>query len=923
MATRWAAIEPSVGFRNIAGTDGDPEAAKTSPKTGTLHGWRRLWRRCCAGAEAVRACIFSLQRWARVWAGVLDLAYVAWVVRVPLIALLAGLLLMGFAPQAQDLLVDLADDTTRVEMFLLLVMIWVAVTTYASYLLLGTDRRLLDRAIATKNSDAKAYQRSEVIRTAMPYVLGALPFVIVFIASKRSEVNLPDITDAGKIAAVKLSLSWFSYYLYLLFAFFTLMSLWRPKAICALLNKGEAAPKGLDERMPARLKFGVSAAGADPPRPTEHHVGPLLLMIVFLASAAIFICGPNQVAEWLPRALIVPVVLGGWLPLLTCLSALGRRLRAPLISGGFLLLALVSAVFGDNHSVRRIVTAQAAPPSDAGAYSPMTLNDAVLLWMKENGCESDRDQCPRPIIVAGAGGASRAGFFTASVIGNLMDGAGHYVATAMPALDPTAVRKRIFAISGVSGGSVGAVMTVAAMARGGVDTKQPCTKPKPTLWYSDEINNWRDCLEALTAGDFLTPVVLGLIFNDSLSFGVWPDRAEVLERSWEDRFADLTQASADPDWRNKCPGDLRCAFMTLRPKPGQWLPLLVINGTSSATGRRIITSVLAPDYTADDCPTLAPSQFAAETKRLEAARKRALIKDRPAAQQAVGTDLNEDACLLFLESNSFHELLDSRREPDRWTRFMVWLRGLRPSQVMNDVTLSTAAHNSARFPLISPPGAVRNRNHQVIDRIVDGGYVDNYGALTALELAQAIHAIEPKLAPFVLSVSNDPDEDPDLNPLDVPDGAFLSDIMVPFDAIMSARSGHGRLAMGQVEAVLDHLAGSACGAQTARVRVWPQFISTAREGNSVLHDDTGSEDKTISEKKISRPVSMSWWLSTPIQIHLHQQTEETRSNNKNQADMGKIWTALDKPAGCIGQQVMPSAAAEAKRAKRPATAPPD
>jgi len=237
------------------------------------------------------------------------------------------------------------------------------------------------------------------------------------------------------------------------------------------------------------------------------------------------------------------------------------------------------------------------------------------------------------------------------------------------------------------------------------------------------------------------------------------------------------------------------------------------------------------------------------------------------------------------------------------------------SQVMNDITLSTAAHNSARFPLISPPGAVRNRKHQVIDRIVDGGYIDNYGALTALELAQAIHAIEPKLAPFVLSVSNDPDEDPDLNPLDAPDGAFLSDITVPFEAIMSARSGHGRLAMSQVEAVLDHLAGPACGAQTARVRVWPQFISTAREANSVSEDDTSSEDKTIREKKISRPVSMSWWLSTPIQIHLHQQTEGTRSDNKNQTDLGNIWIALDKPQGCVGQRVMPSAAEAQRRAK--------
>jgi hypothetical protein len=260
---------------------------------------------------------------------------------------------------------------------------------------------------------------------------------------------------------------------------------------------------------------------------------------------------------------------------------------------------------------------------------------------------------------------------------------------------------------------------------------------------------------------------------------------------------------------------------------------------------------------------------------------------------------------------------------------MVWLRGLGHSQEMNDVALSTAAHNSARFPLISPPGAVRNRKHQVIDRIVDGGYIDNYGALTALELAQAIHAIRPKLAPFVLSISNDPDEDPELNPLDAPDGAFLSDITVPFEAIMSARSGHGRLAMRNVEAVLDHMAVPACGAQTARVRVWPQFMPTAdersllpeedgtiRENSSIPEGQAAAETKTDKGRKISRPVSMSWWLSTPIQIHLRQQTEGSRSDNQNQADMGKIWTALDKPRGCVGQPMTPSAAGE-----QPATRP--
>jgi hypothetical protein len=886
----WVKGESTVDFREAVTADAGLKGRATeSRETKTRERGRRRSHETRASGRA------------RIWGSLLDLAYVAWVVRVPLIALFVGVMLMYSAPQAQDLLVDLVQSL-RLASFLLLVAVWVAVTTYASFLLLGTDRRLLDHSLALKSSDGVAYRRLERFRTAMPYVLGTLPFVIVFVAAIRSLYNLPDIEDDVTLSGAQWAL-WRSIgYTFALIVLFGYLSFTRPKAVCGLLDKAEAAVKRLNDKMPKWmpkwLTFGILAAGPNPAVRTRHYLGPVVLFAVFAASAIIFVFGPNAVADWLPRALIIPVVLGGWLPLLTLLSAFGRRWRAPLISGSLLVLAILSAAVGDNHSVRRVNTADSAPQvKTAGPaaplklYSTMKLNNAVDLWMEENGCKADPSQCPRPIIVAGAGGASRAGFFTASVIGRLMDNAQENVS-----MDAAAVRNRIFAISGVSGGAVGAVMTVAAMARAGDETRQPCTNGKPTLWYGDTIGKWQDCLEALTAGDFLTPVVLGLIFNDRIDFGLWQDRAAVLEQSWENRFADLTRAAAYPTWKDKCPGDLRCPFMMLRPEPGRWLPLLVLNGTSATTGRRIVTSILETQYGAQDCPTRAPTQSKKDLEKQAELIRGRVPQDRPAFELA-GASGEQDECLLFLESTRFHELLASKRKAGLWERVMSRLGGFDTDKVMDDVTLSTAAHNSARFPLISPPGAVRNRQNQVIDRIVDGGYVDNYGALTALELAQAIHAIEPRLAPFVLTVSNDPDEDPDLYPLDAPDGTFLSDIVIPVETVMNARTGHGRLAKGQVEAVLDHLADPACGAQTAHVRVWPQFAK---------------KDGDIKE---SRPVSMSWWLSKPIQIHLHQQTEGTRNQNQNHAEVEKTWTALDKPPGCVGRKVAPSAVEEQQRAK--------
>ena len=81
--------------------------------------------------------------------------------------------------------------------------------------------------------------------------------------------------------------------------------------------------------------------------------------------------------------------------------------------------------------------------------------------------------------------------------------------------------------------------------------------------------------------------------------------------------------------------------------------------------------------------------------------------------------------------------------------------------------------------MISPPGAVRNAKHNVVDRVVDGGYIENYGAITAMELAVAINAVRPELAPFVLIISNDPDENPIINKIDVPDAIFLPNVLIP------------------------------------------------------------------------------------------------------------------------------------------------
>src|SRR5262249_32732161 len=158
---------------------------------------------------------------------------------------------------------------------------------------------------------------------------------------------------------------------------------------------------------------------------------------------------------------------------------------------------------------------------------------------------------------------------------------------------------------------------------------------------------------------------------------------------------------------------LECPFLALRPRSRHWIPLLVLNGTSEATGGRILTTSLEMTYTPQTkCPTA----------------------------------VAHVACPLFVGAESFHDLLKTNIMPGGWSGRLGFIeRYLLSGREGDDVRLSTAAHNSARFPFISPPGSIRNQDNMLADRIVDGGYFENYGALTAKELALAVHAVAPQL----------------------------------------------------------------------------------------------------------------------------------------------------------------------------------
>lgn len=344
------------------------------------------------------------------------------------------------------------------------------------------------------------------------------------------------------------------------------------------------------------------------------------------------------------------------------LARLGAR-RQPVLLVLVLWLVLSSALGpGGYHDARTDLATQGGAPR-------LTLDGAWRDWRARNPAARPEDDGGRRAIpmvfVAASGGGIRAAYWTASSLAKTIDAAGG--------------ADRLFVLSGASGGSVGSAFYATHLRTGRSGPAWPA--------------------ETLGDEDHVAPTWSWMLYGDLpqafLHVDLGPDRAEVLERSWEQGWSNTRDASVGRIarlWREGPPssGDLADGFRTT--SPGR--PLLLLNATSVREGCRLNVSVLDAD---------------------------------------VGRDRTVEQCLALrgFELGSAPEPLES---PLAGTEDLVDL--LCDQQ---DLRISTAAHLSSRFPYVSPSGRVPRCGHE--DRgsyAVDGGYFDNTGASAIVELWRAL-----------------------------------------------------------------------------------------------------------------------------------------------------------------------------------------
>ena len=374
-----------------------------------------------------------------------------------------------------------------------------------------------------------------------------------------------------------------------------------------------------------------------------------VLFIFSLALSVIFLwlpISPVLVLDYLGAISITALALTFITVAFSTIYNWGRRFsqkeysRNNKIPAVFILivLALVLSAFNinDNHQIRHFERLD-----DTDYIQSLSLKQSFEDWLghrrdldKFKLASSEANSKEYPVYVVSAeGGGIFAAYHAAITLSRLNDTISEF-------------SEHVFAISGVSGGSLGATI-YSSLVKENIDARQGVNK------IEDKAHN-------LLERDFLSPILAMAFYPDFVqrflpfSINDW-DRARGLEVGLEESW-NLTQDAPNP---------LQQAYSEFWD-PRDFAPALVLNTTIVETGERLLFS---------------PFKF----------KTRAIIFD-------------------FKNANF-------------------------------DIPLSTTAVLSARFPLVTPVGWVSAGINNGKDkfRLADGGYFDNSGVVTALDITRALN----------------------------------------------------------------------------------------------------------------------------------------------------------------------------------------
>ena len=472
----------------------------------------------------------------RFWDRVAWLARALWACRVSVLSGLAGLILFYVAVPAQNLFADqsfagLYQVLYWLGVFALVFLVWAFPIHYNARRTLDKKAWLLPYRFrahlglgVSESVVHKLRVRHGFLIKWTPRIIALLPFVAILFGLRGAwdaldgAGALPQAVEARTQLKFLFALDVMTAALFLAFVVYRQPLLKRAQA------RLDARRPNTDQRRKSEIAlewfYRVSAA--------------LTLLVFFVAYF-----WPELLADRFPRAMLAPLLLGSLVLFLGWIAREGDRRGFPALAALILISVLMTGLNTRFNDVRTLAK------GDKFEDRQIDFPEAVKNWRVANGCAdpAPASSCPPALIVAAEGGASRAAFMTATVVGHLMDRDGELG----DGPDLKSPGRRIFAISGVSGGSVGAVVIRAAIEDSLTKThgKPPCANDQRN-WFQNPVGepndsygtSWRSCLQLLVGGDFLSSAFVGFGFRDNLAPPGLDiqDRAALLEQAWERHY---------------------------------------------------------------------------------------------------------------------------------------------------------------------------------------------------------------------------------------------------------------------------------------------------------------------------------------------------------------------------------------------------
>jgi hypothetical protein len=464
-------------------------------------------------------------------------------------------------------------------------------------------------------------------------------------------------------------------------------------------------------------------------------------------ALALALAGWPQTAVRFGTPATVMIGLSFWLGVVGAFGWLNRRvqwtymtpvlgLRTPWMA--LLVVAWIVAGLLDTRSGYQDARTLDIPSAEATSPAlSRTMDDAVTAWASQwgepalAGCTTQRgEQLSVPmVLVAAPGGGGKAAYWTAYGMDSIFnapasdsprEGTSETVADKDQVEAVSFCPQNLFTAAGVSGGAIGLTTALAG----------PPYDPPSGDGTDAVAEDWRDKAEAeqsltqtaatraarMTDQGPLSEALAAMLLRDipqplSTFHGPWRDRAAVLEDAWA--------AAAGSVFDGETGKTNEKTILTLGE--GWWEgdtdqahvgPVLLLSASSAGEGCRALAANVR-------------GLVAAESSCLQAASTHT---DEAQTGSVSGTVDVLDRLMPSLETK--HDT--TRNDPDDSCAAD---KVVGPAQT---VRATTAALLAARFPIVTPSGAMRRciktseSDHQT-SYVVDGGYLENTGILTLLQ----------------------------------------------------------------------------------------------------------------------------------------------------------------------------------------------